>query len=106
MDEIHSEILKALDIVGLSWLTCLFSVMRRSGTVPVEWQTGVVVQIIKKGDWNYRGITLLGLSGKVYSRVLERRLRPTVGAMRIPSLPLNSGLALYLSLPIQCTSVL
>lgn len=42
-DEIHSEILKALDIVTLFWLKHLFSVTQRSGTVPVEWQTGVMV---------------------------------------------------------------
>lgn len=82
VDEIRPEMLKALDIVGLSWLTRLFSVAWRSGTVPVEWQTGVVVPIFKKGDRrvcsNYRGITLLSLPGKAYSRVLERRLRPTV----------------------------
>ncbi|KAK3522749.1 hypothetical protein QTP86_032027, partial [Hemibagrus guttatus] len=40
------------------------------------------VNTIKKGDRrvcsNYRGITLLSLPGKVYSRVLERRVRPLV----------------------------
>ncbi|KAK3533963.1 hypothetical protein QTP70_034997 [Hemibagrus guttatus] len=54
----------------------------RSGTVPLDWATGVVVPHFKKGDWrvcsNYRGITLLSLPGKVYSRVLERRVRPLV----------------------------
>ena len=78
VDEIRSEMLKALDIVGLSWLTRLFNVAWGSGTVPVAWQTGVVVPIFKKGHRrvcsNYRGITLVSLSGKVYSRVLERRL--------------------------------
>ncbi|KAK3527334.1 hypothetical protein QTP86_021953 [Hemibagrus guttatus] len=43
----------------------------RSGTVPLDWATGVVCS-------NYRGITLLSLPGKVYSRVLERRVRPLV----------------------------
>ncbi len=65
-------LLKALDIVGLSWLTRLFSVAWSSGTVPLELQTGVVVPIFKKGDWrvcsSYRGITLLSLPGKVYAR--------------------------------------
>jgi len=70
VDEIRPEMLKALDIVGLSWLTCLFNVAWRSGTGCVEWQTRVCS--------NYRGITLLSLSRKVYSRVLERRLRPIV----------------------------
>ncbi|XP_065326048.1 NACHT, LRR and PYD domains-containing protein 1a allele 5-like [Pelmatolapia mariae] len=49
----------------------------RSGAVPLDWQTGVVVPIFKKGDRrvfsNYSGITLLSLPGKVYARVLERR---------------------------------
>ncbi|KAK3516187.1 hypothetical protein QTP70_005689 [Hemibagrus guttatus] len=54
----------------------------RSGTVPLDWATGVVVPLFKKGDRrvcsNYRGITLLSLPGKVYSRVLERRVQPLV----------------------------
>jgi len=41
---------KALDIVGLLWLTRLVNVTWSLGTVPVEWQTGVVVPIFKKGD--------------------------------------------------------
>lgn len=53
-----------------------------NGAVPLDWQTGVVVPIFKKGDRrvcsNYRGITLLSLPGKVYARVLERRVRPLV----------------------------
>ena len=50
--------------------------------MPKEWQTGEVVPLFKKGDQrvcaNYRGITLLSLPGKVYSKVLERRVRPIV----------------------------
>jgi len=79
VDEIVPEMLKALDIVGL---TRLVNVMWRLGTVPVEWQTGVVGPIFKKGDRRvcskYRGITLLSLPRKVYSKVLEWRLRPIV----------------------------
>ncbi|KAI3354015.1 hypothetical protein L3Q82_018573 [Scortum barcoo] len=73
---------KSLDVVGLSWLTRLCNIAWRLGTVPLEWQTGVVVPLFKKGDRrvcsNYRGITLLSLPGKVYARVLERRIRPIV----------------------------
>uniref|UniRef100_A0A3B4FLA9 Reverse transcriptase domain-containing protein n=1 Tax=Pundamilia nyererei TaxID=303518 RepID=A0A3B4FLA9_9CICH len=82
VDEVCPEFLKALDVVGLSWLTRLYNVAWRSGAVPLDWQTGVVVPIFKKGDRrvcsNYRGITLLSLPGKVYARVLERRVRPLV----------------------------
>uniref|UniRef100_A0A3P9BAF5 Reverse transcriptase domain-containing protein n=1 Tax=Maylandia zebra TaxID=106582 RepID=A0A3P9BAF5_9CICH len=49
VDEVRPEFLKALDVVGLSWLTRLCNVAWRSGAVPVDWQTGVVVPIFKKG---------------------------------------------------------
>ncbi|KAK3566946.1 hypothetical protein QTP86_006763 [Hemibagrus guttatus] len=82
VDEIRPEYLKSLDVVGLSWLTRLCNIAWQSGTVPLDWATGVVVPLFKKGDRrvcsNYRGITLLSLPGKVYSRVLERRVRPLV----------------------------
>ncbi|KAI3351231.1 hypothetical protein L3Q82_005615 [Scortum barcoo] len=82
VDEIRPEYLKSLDVVGLSWLTRLCNIAWRLGTVPLEWQTGVVVPLFKKGDRrvcsNYRGITLLSLPRKVYTRVLERRIRPIV----------------------------
>ncbi|KAK3541273.1 hypothetical protein QTP86_019410, partial [Hemibagrus guttatus] len=81
-DEIRPEYLKSLDVVGLSWLTRLCNIAWWSGTVPLDWATGVVVPLFKKGDRrvcsNYRGITFLSLPGKVYSRVLERRVRPLV----------------------------
>ncbi|KAI3376413.1 hypothetical protein L3Q82_016428 [Scortum barcoo] len=74
---------KSLDVVGLSWLTRLCNIAWRLGTVPLEWQTGVVVPLLKRGTGEcvptYRGITLLSLPGKVYARVLERRIgRPIV----------------------------
>ncbi|TWW71179.1 hypothetical protein D4764_17G0006620 [Takifugu flavidus] len=79
VDEIRPEFLKALDVLGLSWLTRLCNI---AWAVPLDWQTGVVVPLFKKGDRrvcsNYRGITLLSFPGKVYSGVLERRLRQIV----------------------------
>ena len=82
MDEVRPEFLRALDVVGLSWLTRLCSIAWTSGTVPLDWQIGVVVPLFKKWDRrvcsNYRGITLLSLPGKVYLGVLERRIRRIV----------------------------
>ncbi|KAK3520514.1 hypothetical protein QTP70_024128 [Hemibagrus guttatus] len=72
VDEIRPEYLKSLDVLGLSWLTCVCNIAWWSGTVP----------LFMKGDRNvcskYRGITLLSLPGKVYSRVLESRVKPLV----------------------------
>uniref|UniRef100_A0A6Q2YL25 CARD domain-containing protein n=1 Tax=Esox lucius TaxID=8010 RepID=A0A6Q2YL25_ESOLU len=49
VDEIRPEYLKSLDVVGLSWLTRLCSIAWRSGTVPLGWQTGVVVPLLRRG---------------------------------------------------------
>ncbi len=82
VDEIRPEYLKSLDVVGLSWLTRLCNIAWRSETVPLGWQIRVVVPLFKKGDRrvfsNYREITLISLTGKVYARVLERRIWPKV----------------------------
>ena len=89
--EIHLEMLKALDIVGQSW---------RSGTVPMDWQTRMVVPIFKKGDRRLQlsGTKLLSLQEKLV--LLLERVRLIVepdsgGAMSIPSWPWNSGPALH-----------
>ncbi|TWW68268.1 hypothetical protein D4764_19G0000660 [Takifugu flavidus] len=71
VDDIRPEFLKALDVVGLSWLTRLCNIAWTSGAVPLDWQTGVVVPLFKK-------ITFLSLPDKVYSGVLERRVRRIV----------------------------
>ena len=82
VDEIRPEMLKALGGEGFAWITRVFQVAWDSGEAPMDWQTGVVIPLFKKGDKtccdNYRGITLLSLPGKVYAKVLESRLRAIV----------------------------
>uniref|UniRef100_A0A8C6Q6Z6 Reverse transcriptase domain-containing protein n=1 Tax=Nothobranchius furzeri TaxID=105023 RepID=A0A8C6Q6Z6_NOTFU len=82
VDEIRPEFLKALDVVGLCWLTRLCNIAWTSGAVPLDWQTGVVILLFKKGARRvcsiYKGITLLSLPGMVYSGVLERRVHRIV----------------------------
>ncbi|KAK3506344.1 hypothetical protein QTP70_005033 [Hemibagrus guttatus] len=55
VDEIRPEYLKSLDVVGLSWLTRLCNIAWQSGTVPLDWATGVVVPLFKKGDQRVHG---------------------------------------------------
>ena len=50
IDEIRPQMLKTLGVKGLSWLTHLFNIALESGTVPKEWQTGMVVPLFQKGD--------------------------------------------------------
>lgn len=44
-------VFKALDVVGLFWLTCLCSVTWKRGAVPLDWQTGMLGPIFKQWDW-------------------------------------------------------
>ncbi|KAI3371914.1 hypothetical protein L3Q82_006787 [Scortum barcoo] len=81
VDEIRPEYLKSLDVVVLSWQTRLCNIAWRSGTVPLEWQTGVVVPLFKKGDRrvcsNYRGSHF---SASREGLLTEQRLMSVVSA--------------------------
>lgn len=82
VDEIRPELLKSLDGSGIEWLARVFQAAWDSGEVPLDWRTGVVVPVYKKGDKmecsNYRGISLLSLPGKIYAKVLESKVRAIV----------------------------
>ena len=69
-------------------LTEIFKQIWEKGQIPEAWKTGLIFKLPKKGDLgdcnNWRGITLLSLTSKVFSRivlsrltaVLEKDLRP------------------------------
>ena len=57
----------------------LFSVVWHAELVPPQCREGlIIVNLFKKGDkevpWNYRGITLLSVVGKVFCKILNNRL--------------------------------
>ncbi|KAI3367581.1 hypothetical protein L3Q82_026423 [Scortum barcoo] len=127
VDEIRPEYLKSLDVVGLSWLTRLCNIAWRLGTVPLVWQTGVVVPLFKKGDRrvcsNYRGSHFsasLGRSTPGYWRGefghADSRPSDSGGTMRFSvvlvvehwtsSIPSTGCLRVYGSLPNQSTCAL
>ena len=78
-DEISSELLKHGGKTVTVWLTNLLNEMCRNGKVPLEWRSGVIVKVPKKGNLsdcnNWRGITLLSVPGKVFCKVLLNRLK-------------------------------
>jgi len=80
-DEIEHEMLKALN-QGVLWLTRVCQVAWCAGRARKDGQIGVIIPIHKKGDrselTNYRGISLLSLSGKVYAKCLETRCREII----------------------------
>ncbi|XP_076067750.1 uncharacterized protein LOC143040554 [Oratosquilla oratoria] len=81
-DEIHIEFIKAMGELGANWLTRIMNVAWKNAEISDDWSKAVVCPIFKKDDRtncnNYRDISLLSHVGKVYERVIERRLRMAV----------------------------
>ena len=50
--------------------------------MPLHWKEGYLIKLPKKGDLsnctNYRGITLLDVSGKVFNRALLNRMKDEI----------------------------
>ena len=50
--------------------------------MPIEWRTGDIVPIYKKGDKedvkNYRGITLMDTGYKIYAEIIRRRMETQI----------------------------
>ena len=60
------------------YLTMLFNFIFEAGIFPSEWSEGLLIPLHKKGNLNvpsnFRGITLLSILGKIFTRVLNNRL--------------------------------
>ena len=49
-DDIRPEMLKAMNIYGVRWLTRVCKVACGTGQAPKQWQTSVIIPIHKKRD--------------------------------------------------------
>lgn len=78
-DGIGVEMLKALGEDGLKLLHKIVNTAWNSKKIPRDWEIAVIIPIFKKGDPticnNYRGISLLSVTSKIYERILEKKLR-------------------------------
>ncbi|TWW69209.1 hypothetical protein D4764_18G0000150 [Takifugu flavidus] len=66
VDEIRPEFFKALDVVGLSWLTRLCNIAWTSGAVSLDWQTGVHGSLPNQSTcvlWTWRRHSTVSLGG-------------------------------------------
>lgn len=79
IDGITAEILKADMTTTVKYLEKLFKAIWNTETIPTEWNKGLIVKIPKKGDKsvcdNYRGITLLSVPSKIFSRAIIQRIQ-------------------------------
>lgn len=78
-DRITVEMLKSGEGVVASLLYCLFNMCWKQGKVPSDWCKAVIVPLYKgKGSQqdckNYRGISLLSVVGKLYAKVIIRKV--------------------------------
>ena len=78
-DGITAELLKNCGEQVLEVLHQLIVQVWVNEDLPTAWRTGVIVPLHKKGDKlsceNYRGITLLSVGYKVFSSILNKRIK-------------------------------
>ena len=74
-DEIRPEMVKALTGEGIFWLTRVCQVAWKFGKTTKDWQTGVIIPILKKGNrkhyTNYRGYHSSVCLGKYVPNALK-----------------------------------
>ena len=77
-DGVSAEMLKAGGEVTMGALTEIFEGIWETEETPGDWKMGLIVKLPKKGDLslckNWRGITLLSITSKVFSRVILDRI--------------------------------
>ena len=79
VDNIMNEYFKNAVHILTEPIKMLFNKILYTGTFPSQWATGLVVPIYKKGDAddtnNYRGITLISCFAKLFTSVINNRLK-------------------------------
>ncbi|XP_077985394.1 uncharacterized protein LOC144440039 [Glandiceps talaboti] len=78
-DDIPNELLKHGGHNLIRSLAILFTTFAEQNKIPDEWRKGIIIPIFKSGDPrdlnNYRGITLNSCLSKLYTKVIETKLR-------------------------------
>ena len=84
-DGISAELLKLGGAETIHWLTSLFNSIWSSECIPSDWLNHLIITLHKKGSRsecdNYRGIALLSIPSKVFTRVLLNRVKPRADAL-------------------------
>ena len=82
LDRVTAEMIKAEDKETPVAMTEIFKKIWQGEQTPEEWKVGLIIKLPKKGDLtdcnNWRGITLLPLTCKIFSRIILKRLQATV----------------------------
>ena len=77
-DNVLNECIIFSNTITRRILTSLFNHIFNSAIVPEEWNKGMIIPIYKKEDVqspsNYRPITLLNSIGKLFTKILSKRI--------------------------------
>ena len=77
------EMLKCCGANLLERLVELFHQVCKDGCIPQQWKDALIVPIPKKGDIsvcdNWRGISLLDMGGKLFTKIIQSRLQSVAG---------------------------
>ena len=81
-DGVTAEMLKIDEDETPKLLTEIFEEIWQEEELPQSWKLGLIVKLPKKGDLtncnNWRGITLLSLTSKIFSKIIQNRLSKTM----------------------------
>ena len=81
-DNITGELLKADIDTSTKWLKKLFDEIWKEEETPEVWSRRILTTIPKKGDlsrcFNWRGIILLSVSGKILGNIMTERMRKEI----------------------------
>ena len=82
VDGITSDIIKLGGPMVLTYLTNIFNNILKTKQIPDSWHEAKIVILFKKGDpkdiKNYRSISLLSHSYKIFTRLLQTRIERTL----------------------------
>ena len=88
-DGLQVDIIKSLLGIISPLLHTLFNSIFNKGSFPSEWSKAIIFPLHKKGPLNdpsnYRGISLLNVMGKIFTKILNNRLSQYVEEMNILS---------------------
>jgi hypothetical protein len=85
LDKINVELIKYGGLILELQLLHLINECWNKHQIPLDWNTAEVISLFKKGDCNkcanYRGISLLNSTYKVYSKIIDERVKSIAEAL-------------------------
>lgn len=82
-DKLDPEMIKYLGEQGIDWFWKICNTAWESREIPSDWENNLVIPIHKKGERancdNYRAICLASSSFKIYTKIIEKRVRQIAG---------------------------